>query len=88
VMGEAGDPAEAMERGRAAGATRFIVLELARVGTGLGPGTLELIRGLRRQFADVELIAGGGIRGRTDIDQLKDAGVDAVLVASALHDKL
>lgn len=87
VQGQVGDAVEAMDRGRAAGATRFIVLELARVGTGLGPGTLELMRRLRNQFTDVELIAGGGIRGRTDIDQLINAGADAVLVASALHDK-
>lgn len=87
VLGAGGEPADAMDRGRTAGAIRFILLELARVGTGLGPGTTELVRTLRKNFADVELIAGGGIRGITDIDRLMEAGANAVLVASALHDR-
>jgi phosphoribosylformimino-5-aminoimidazole carboxamide ribotide isomerase len=86
ALGTESDPAAALERGRAAGVSRFIVLELARVGTSLGPGTSELIRSLRAKFPDVELLAGGGVRGKADIDQLLATGADGVLVASALHD--
>jgi uncharacterized protein related to proFAR isomerase len=34
----------------------------------------------------VDLIAGGGVRGLDDLKALADAGCDAALVASALHD--
>lgn len=86
VLGTGDDAVDAVEFGRMAGATRFIVLELARVGTNLGPGTVELIGELRARFPDVELIAGGGVRNRTDLEQLGRAGADGALIASALHD--
>ena len=34
----------------------------------------------------LEVTAGGGVRGRADLDRLKACGVRNVLVASALHD--
>ena len=68
------------------GAGRVIVLDLARVGVGQGPGQEELCRQLRAEHPDLELIAGGGVRGREDLRRLAAAGCDAVLVASALHD--
>jgi phosphoribosylformimino-5-aminoimidazole carboxamide ribotide isomerase len=34
----------------------------------------------------MELTSGGGVRGRDDLAALADAGCDAALVASALHD--
>ncbi|HUY36496.1 MAG TPA: HisA/HisF-related TIM barrel protein [Pirellulales bacterium] len=69
-----------------AGVRRLIVLDLSRVGTGTGAGTESLCRRLRRLDADWEITAGGGVRGRADIAALADAGCDAALVASALHD--
>jgi uncharacterized protein related to proFAR isomerase len=33
-----------------------------------------------------ELIAGGGVRGRTDLEDLAAAGCSGALAASALHD--
>jgi len=80
------DPAAVIEKGTEAGVRRFIVLELARVGTGVGPGTVELCSQLRQRFPGVELFAGGGVRNWSDVDALGEAGVDGVLVASALHD--
>ncbi|MBA4064503.1 MAG: hisA/hisF family protein [Isosphaera sp.] len=70
------------------GARALIVLDLARVGTGTGAGTEDVLRAIRAEFSavDVELIAGGGVKGWADVDRLGDAGADAVLVASALHD--
>lgn len=80
------DAAAVIEKGIAAGVTRFIVLELARVGTGVGPGTVELCRDLHHRFPHIELLAGGGVRNWLDVNALGEAGVDGVLVASALHD--
>ena len=64
----------------------LIILDLARVGTGTGAGTEPLLEAIRGEFPDVELIAGGGVKTWDDVDRLGDAGADAVLVASALHD--
>jgi phosphoribosylformimino-5-aminoimidazole carboxamide ribotide isomerase len=75
-----------IEKGMSAGLKRFLVLELARVGTGVGPGTVVLCGQVRQQFPDIELLAGGGVRNRHDVEALGAAGVDGVLVASALHD--
>jgi phosphoribosylformimino-5-aminoimidazole carboxamide ribotide isomerase len=68
------------------GIQRMIVLDLAGVGTQDGPPTLELCRQIRRRFDEIELITGGGIRDLDDITAAANAGVDAVLIASALHD--
>lgn len=69
----------------ACGITRMIVLDLAAVGSQRGPTTLELARALRQAFPQLELIGGGGVRDRADLEQLAAAGFDAALVASALH---
>ncbi len=63
-----------------------ILIDLDAVGTGDGPTTAEYCRGLKHTWPDMRIITGGGIRNRDDIRRLEDAGVDAVLVASALHD--
>jgi phosphoribosylformimino-5-aminoimidazole carboxamide ribotide isomerase len=68
------------------GATALVVLDLARVGTGRGTGTEPLLGALRAAFPQLDLIAGGGVRGRADVDRLGAAGATGVLVASALHD--
>lgn len=81
------DPLEAVKRAADLGVTRFIVLELARVGTGLGPGTEDLCRTIRDRYPTIEVIAGGGVRNSSDVDALLAAGVNAVLVATALHDR-
>jgi phosphoribosylformimino-5-aminoimidazole carboxamide ribotide isomerase len=67
------------------GATRLLLLDLGRVGTGEGVD-LGLLEALRRRFPHVQLFAGGGVRSRLDLDRLRAAGCDAALVASALHD--
>jgi phosphoribosylformimino-5-aminoimidazole carboxamide ribotide isomerase len=65
---------------------RLIVLDVAAVGVGSGPTTLDLCREIRRHDRAAEIISGGGIRGREDLGLLEEAGCDAALVASALHD--
>ena len=68
------------------GIRRLIVLDLADVGSGQGTSTLALVREIHRQFPNLEIIAGGGVRSASDLQQLEDAGASAALVASALHD--
>jgi phosphoribosylformimino-5-aminoimidazole carboxamide ribotide isomerase len=69
-----------------AGARRLIVLDLADVGTGGGTRTLDLCRQIREGHPTVELVAGGGVRGFSDLKALAAAGCNFALVASALHD--
>jgi phosphoribosylformimino-5-aminoimidazole carboxamide ribotide isomerase len=64
----------------------MIVLDLAGVGVGQGVPTLDLCRRLRAKYPKLELVSGGGVRGVDDLKALRDAGCDAALVASALHD--
>ena len=70
----------------AAGVTRLIVLDVARVGLGSGTGTGLLCRQLATTYPHLELITGGGILGSADLERLATLGVSGVLVASALHD--
>jgi len=86
AWGATADAASVIDQCLPLGINRFLVLELARVGTGVGPGTVELCRQLRQRFSNIELLAGGGVRNRTDVDQLIAAGASGVLTASALHD--
>lgn len=67
------------------GCRRFIVLDLASVGSGEGVATETLCDQLRSQFGDIELTSGGGVRDQKDVDHLGAHGCDYVLVASALH---
>src|SRR5690554_3811659 len=55
------------------GARQLIVLDLARVGQGLG-APLDLLRRLRAQLPGAALIAGGGIAGPDDLDALSAIG--------------
>jgi phosphoribosylformimino-5-aminoimidazole carboxamide ribotide isomerase len=74
--------AEAAERGAGA----VIVLDLARVGSGRGVD-VPLLAALRRALpARCALLAGGGVRGRDDLEHIAAAGCDGVLVATALLD--
>jgi phosphoribosylformimino-5-aminoimidazole carboxamide ribotide isomerase len=68
------------------GVRRMIVLDLERVGMGAGAGTEELCRSLAQRFPLLKIVAGGGVRDRSDLDRLERCGVRAALVASALHD--
>ncbi len=68
------------------GLWRLIILDLANIGVGAGTGTIELCSRTKAKNPNFELIAGGGVRGPADLPGLAEAGVDAVLVASALHD--
>ena len=67
----------------AEGVSELIFLEVSRVGTESGVNERNLTRALRA--STVPLLVGGGIRDSRDIERLSEAGVDGVLVATALH---
>ncbi|MCI0360947.1 MAG: HisA/HisF-related TIM barrel protein [Planctomycetaceae bacterium] len=71
---------------RSIGIEQLIVLDLADVGSGSGTRTLGLCREIRDCLPQFSITAGGGVRGLGDLKALADAGCDAALVASALHD--
>jgi len=75
------------QRAVALGARRILVLDLARVGGGSGTGTDALCGRLVRAWPGIEVWAGGGVRDLADLRCLRDAGVTAALVASALHNE-
>lgn len=68
-----------------AGVAGILVLDLARVGTRGGPD-LALLAAMRQAVRDGELLVGGGVRGEEDLAALASIGVDAALVATALHE--
>ena len=67
------------------GVRRLLVLDLARVGVSAGTGTEILSAQLVTNFPEVEVLAGGGVRERGDLEQMRRMGIKGVLVASALH---
>lgn len=69
----------------AAGIRRMIVLDLSGVGMENGVPTQKLCEQLRAESPELELITGGGIRHRNDLHTLNHAQINAVLIASALH---
>jgi phosphoribosylformimino-5-aminoimidazole carboxamide ribotide isomerase len=68
------------------GVSRLLVLDLARVGCDGGIGTRALCARLSAAYPQVAISAGGGVRHRGDLDDLRACGVQAALVASALHE--
>ena len=78
------EPLEAMEHLDSAGWKEVILLDLARVGSGEGLNT-ALIKEIRLNFPEIQLLAGGGIATIDELLQLKSLGVAGVLLATALH---
>ncbi len=79
------DAGDLASQAAAAGAAATIVLDVARVGMGVGLD-LDLLRRVRQATPEVTLIAGGGVRGDADLQALAAAGCDGALVATALQD--
>jgi phosphoribosylformimino-5-aminoimidazole carboxamide ribotide isomerase len=81
----AGLPAlDAVARLHRTGLREAIVLDLARVGSGVGPD-IALIAEAHAAFPDLELLAGGGVRDVEDLRAICVAGAAGALVATALH---
>lgn len=64
---------------------RLIVMTLERVGSDAGPD-LDTLRDVRAKAPGAMLVGAGGIRNEADLARAQEAGADAWLVASALHD--
>jgi phosphoribosylformimino-5-aminoimidazole carboxamide ribotide isomerase len=76
--------AAALARLVQSGVREVIVLDLALVGSGAGPD-VALMRELHARFAELELLAGGGVRNVDDLRDLAEAGAAGALVATAIH---
>lgn len=63
---------------------RLIVMTLNRVGSNSGPDFAKL-QALQQKYPQKQWIAAGGIRHQQDLTDLKNAGMQAALVATALH---
>jgi phosphoribosylformimino-5-aminoimidazole carboxamide ribotide isomerase len=64
---------------------RMLAMNLAHVGSGLGPD-FTLLENLKYRRRDCELYAAGGVRNSADLVELKQRGIAGALVATALHD--
>lgn len=69
----------------AVGCQNLLLLDLGTVGKASGPYSLSCHERLKSEWPEVRLFHGGGVRNRADVKRLADGGVDAVLVATALH---
>ena len=61
-----------------------ILLDLARVGAAAGP-PLDLLLSWQSSFPTISFYAGGGVRDRSDLRALDEAGAAGALVATAFH---
>ena len=80
------DPLELVHQAIDLGMHRVLILDLARVGTGQGLGTEDLLARIREAHPDVAIVAGGGVARIEDVLDLQKAGAASVLVGSAIHD--
>jgi len=68
------------------GVTQIIILDLAAVGTGSGIPVLKLCRDVKQQWPELTVISGGGVSSPACLEAARQAGLDGLLIASALHD--
>ncbi len=61
----------------------IILLELDRVGTGIGVDFDFLARAV--ECSEHDILCGGGVRSCEDLYKMEDIGVKGVLVATAIH---
>src|SRR5262245_24380735 len=78
------DPGGIAAAAAAKGVTRFLLLDLARVGTAGGP-PLEALKTVQKPLRAADLLVGGGIRNLEDLKAVAAAGARGALLASALH---
>jgi phosphoribosylformimino-5-aminoimidazole carboxamide ribotide isomerase len=81
----AGDALEVAGRLLDAGASRLVVTDVLRDGTGSGPN-VDLMRRLRGRYPTAVLVAAGGVGTARDLRALAGLGIDAAIVGRALFD--
>ena len=79
-------PIELIETVVRAGIKSVIILDLAAVGTGTGIPTLSLCSQTKSRWPELTVISGGGVHSPQCLLDAESAGIDGVLIASALHD--
>jgi phosphoribosylformimino-5-aminoimidazole carboxamide ribotide isomerase len=80
------EPLELLYQAIDLGVHRLLLLDLARVGTGRGIGTEDLLAQIRAAHPNVAILVGGGVARIEEVLALYEAGAAGVLVGSALHD--
>ena len=80
------NPLELASAAIACGVQHLLILDLARVGMGQGPGSNRLLSQIRADHPSVKVCLGGGISRIEEITDLRNYGASAVLVGSAIHD--
>ena len=70
---------------RKLGISNISVTNIAREGEQSGPD-FKLYKDMRKKFPDVDLVATGGIRSVSDLEELQGLGCSAALVGKALFD--
>jgi phosphoribosylformimino-5-aminoimidazole carboxamide ribotide isomerase len=80
------EPLEIVGQAVSLGVTRLILLDLPRVGTGLGAGTESLLARIKDKYPALAVTVGGGIRNSDEILALRSGGASSVLVGTAIHD--
>ena len=78
-------PTAAAPLARTLDVRELLVIDLARVGSGLGP-PLDAVAELADALPGVAIYAGGGVRDDADLRALESAGAAGALVATALHE--
>jgi phosphoribosylformimino-5-aminoimidazole carboxamide ribotide isomerase len=71
---------------RDAGIRSVIVLDLTAVGTGRGIPTLAVCEQIHRTCPEMHIISGGGVFSDACVHSARQAGLNGLLIASALHD--
>jgi len=61
----------------------IIILELDRVGTGVGVDFDFLARAV--ECSEHDILCGGGVRSCEDLYKMEDMGIKGALVATAIH---
>jgi phosphoribosylformimino-5-aminoimidazole carboxamide ribotide isomerase len=67
------------------GLNNFLITDIDKDGILEGPN-LRLYHGLKEIFPDLFLIASGGIRGKKDLDNLKEINCDTAIIGRAIYE--
>ncbi|NLM71222.1 MAG: 1-(5-phosphoribosyl)-5-[(5-phosphoribosylamino)methylideneamino] imidazole-4-carboxamide isomerase, partial [Synergistaceae bacterium] len=74
-----------IERLRIIGFRLFLITAVHKDGTESGPD-VELYRGLKADYPDIEIIAAGGVSSIDDLRVLKNAGLSGVVLGKTLYE--
>lgn len=78
-------PKALIERLRIIGFRLFLITAVHKDGTESGPD-VELYRGLKADYPDIEIIAAGGVSSIDDLRVLKNAGLSGVVLGKTLYE--